>query len=115
METGFRKRSCLNNNELPHLIAVSRRGAMSNAASVSPPAGGRGSFCCKTAAIELARLLLFFLARSEGRLPACRRALLARGRCDDLDLFLFRLFGFSIALGHAALPLLTMRAWAVPK
>ena len=56
---------------------------------------------------KASRLFLFFLARSECRLPTRRRSLLARCRCYRVDFFFFRLFRFSIpfllAFSHAIL------------
>ena len=52
-------------------------------------------------------LLLLLLSRTDGRLPTRRASFLARRRRYRLDLFFFRLFGFSIAFllafSHAAL------------
>ncbi len=45
---------------------------------------------------KASRLFLFFLARSECRLPTRRCSLLARCRCYRFDLFFFRFFRFSI-------------------
>ena len=51
---------------------------------------------------------LFLLAGTQGRLPACARALLARRRGNHLDLVLLGFLGFPIAslltLGHVNLP-----------
>src|SRR6267143_4676040 len=56
---------------------------------------------------KASRLFLFFLARSECRLPTRCSSLLARCRCYRFDLFFFRLFRFSIpfllAFSHAIL------------
>jgi len=56
---------------------------------------------------KASRLFLFFLARSECRLPTRCSSLLARCRCYRFDLFFSRLFRFSIpfllAFSHAIL------------
>ena len=64
-------------------------------------------YASKNGPPKASRLFLFFLARSECRLPTRRCSLLARCRCYRFDLFFFRLFRFSIpfllAFSHAIL------------
>ena len=64
-------------------------------------------YASKNGPPKASRLFLFFLARSECRLPTRCSSLLARCRCYRFDLFFSRLFRFSIpfllAFSHAIL------------
>ena len=55
-------------------------------------------YASKERPAEASRLFLFFLARSERRLPTRCSALLTCRRGDCLDLFLFRFLRLSVAL-----------------